>query len=129
MVRKLRQSRPDTDTRPLKGNWSRFLKWDPVPPKIEATTDPPGSHSCYPNVKVYGLLYDSVMDAGEVSDSRGEILLAEPSFTFQDNRHRLGFVATRDIEAYTELLINYSPGKKPNVGGKCCEYGKCIRIK
>lgn len=75
------------------GNWSRFL-----------------NHSCYPNVKVYAVLYDSVMDAGE------------------DNRHRLGFVATRDIEPRTELMINYAPRSKPAASGKCCEYGKCIRF-
>lgn len=76
------------------GNWSRFI-----------------NHSCLPNVKVYAVFYDSVIDAGE------------------DCRHRLGFVTTRDIEPRTELMINYTPHSKPAASGKCCKYGNCIRFK
>ncbi|KAG9053195.1 hypothetical protein FS842_008534 [Serendipita sp. 407] len=75
------------------GNWSRFL-----------------NHSCYPNLRVYGVIYDCVWE--------------DPT----DVRHRLAFVATKDIEAYTELTIDYAPDSPPNTKrGRCCPYGGCVR--
>ncbi|KAG8835762.1 hypothetical protein FRC17_001156 [Serendipita sp. 399] len=76
-----------------RGNWSRFL-----------------NHSCYPNLKVYGVIYDCVLE------DRNDV------------RHRLAFVATKDIEAYTELTIDYDPDSPPGPkGGKCCEFGGCAK--
>lgn len=75
------------------GNWSRFL-----------------NHSCYPNLKAYGVIYDSIPDADD------------------DQRHRLAFVALRDIAKYEELTIDYAP--KMRRGGQkdgCCEFGGCKR--